>query len=495
MRMKLRKMLCLLVSAMILVAGCGKESKETYVSDDDNKSYRVMDWDYQLESDVVYGNASGQELKLDVYRTTKEGDNPAIILLHGGGLTSGDKAGSGLIKSMAMDYAKMGYVVVVPNYRLSTSVSATALNNAMEDAKTAYEWVVSNGGSYGVDTKHIAVGGYSSGADIAINMCYTTYFTNLNKDSLFCVIDISGGSLHYSVDRKIEAGCVIVHGTQDTTVAYEKSKNVSENLQESNIDVLLHPMEGLNHILLSRYDEVRNVIAEYMYKRLTGKSVDIDIKAEISPEYQKVLDRMDNKVTYNVPQLEVKVDGLLDEWKNVSAIKLDKLKDAGSVLPEEDDFSGEISLAWNYKTPTKLYIAAKIRDDEIKDTVEADGKWYQDDCLEIVFDMSKNNQVQQFTKWVIGADGKDMSVLANAENTQVAVVRNNDCYVYEISIDVSGVPSGTYQGLEDIKFEQEQCVGFSISYNDGEAGGRQHQIGWTSGKSSDRTTLGTLNFQ
>lgn len=44
-------------------------------------------------------------------------------------------------------------------------------------------------------------------------------------------------------------------------------------------------------------------------------------------------------------------------------------------------------------------------------------------------------------------------------------------------------------------FSQDRNVGFSISYNDGEKGDRQHQIGWTEGKSSDRTTLGTLCFE
>lgn len=40
-----------------------------------------------------------------------------------------------------------------------------------------------------------------------------------------------------------------------------------------------------------------------------------------------------------------------------------------------------------------------------------------------------------------------------------------------------------------------RIIEFSISYNDCEGGERQHQVGWTGGKSSDRSTLGTLYFK
>ena len=166
------------------------ELQDEYIAIADEKDYKEMAWDYSLISDVVYGQAEGEsgteDLQLDIYRTTKEGMNPAIILFHGGGLTSGDKASTGLLKSLAIDYAQMGYVVAVPNYRLSTKASEKALKNAMEDAKAAYDWMLVNGAEYGADTKYVAIGGYSSGADISINMCYSNYFADLNRRA-YCV--------------------------------------------------------------------------------------------------------------------------------------------------------------------------------------------------------------------------------------------------------------------------------------------------------------------
>ena len=156
---------------------------------------------------------------------------------------------------------------------------------------------------------------------------------------------------------------------------------------------------------------------------------------------------MDNGIAYDVKPLEVTVDGSLDEWEGMDVIELNQLKDAGASLPAEDDFSGEIMLAWQESNPTTLYIAAKIKDDDIKDNVPADGKWYQDDCLEIVFDTSDEQMVQQLTKWVVGAGGKDLSVLANTGNTVVSMTESENEYIYEMSIDISNVPSSTYQGM------------------------------------------------
>ena len=239
-----------------------------YMTLADERAYCAIDWFERLESDIVYGQAQGtngtEDLKLDVYRTSKEGPNPAIILFHGGGLTSGDKASAGLLKSLATDFARMGYVVIVPDYRLSKNAGDTALKNAMEDAKAAYEWVLANGEDYDVDTTHIAVGGYSSGADIAVNLCYSGIHEDLDRERIFAVIDISGSGLYYSMTDSVVPGCVIVHGTEDTTVRFSNGENVAEKLRNRGVDVNFHPLEGLNHDLLSRYDEVRNKFAEYL---------------------------------------------------------------------------------------------------------------------------------------------------------------------------------------------------------------------------------------
>ena len=475
------------------------ETDGKYLVVTDEKAYRELSWDYTVESDILFGQAEGinglEDLKLDIYRTDKEGPNPAIILLHGGGLTSGDKANESLIKNLAIDYAKMGYVVVVPNYRLDKVISAKALNNAMIDAKSAYEWVLENGDDYGIDTDFIILGGYSAGADIAINTYYSNFFDDMKRENVKCVLDISGGHIYYSMARGELAGCVIVNGTADTTVDFSKGEATAKQLEDNVVDVLFYPLEGINHDILIKYDEVRNLMAEYIYKSITGIETKIDIKSEISQEHQKSLARQENGTAYHVKQIDVVIDGTLDEWVGTKAIRMDQIKDVGDTVPNENDYSGEVMVAWNEENPTTLYLAATIKDDAIKNSVPADGKWYLDDCLEIAFDFTDENLEQQILKWVIGLEGDDLSVYATPKNTKVAISQEGDVYICEMSIDISKVPEGAYQGDITPSFSAEKSIGFSISYNDCENGAREHQMGWTPGKASDKASFGTLYFE
>lgn len=474
------------------------ETDNQYMAVTDEKAYKELAWNYTVESDVLYGQAEGinglEDLKLDIYIPDKEGPNPAIILLHGGGLTSGDKANESLIKNLAIDYAQMGYVVILPNYRLGTTVSAKVLNNAMVDAKSTYEWVLDNGSNYGINTDYIAFGGYSAGADIAINTYYSNFFTDMERENIKCVLDISGGHVYYSMAKGGLAGCVIIHGTSDTTVDFEKSETTARNLESHGIDVLFHPLEGINHDVLIKYDEIRNLIAEYMYKSFTGVETEINIQSEVSQEYQKTLARQKNGISYTAKQIDVTLDGSLNEWTGMEVIKMDQVKDAGNGAPDANDYSGEVMVAWNETHPTTLYIAATIKDDIIKNSVTPDGKWYMDDCLEIAVDLTSDNLEQQVLKWVIGMDGDDLSVYANSENTTVATAQEGNVYVCELSIDISQVPEGAYQGDVNLDFSGERSIGFSISYNDCENETREHQMGWTSGKASDKGSFGTLYF-
>ena len=308
-------------------------ASEQYLAVTDDRAYKELAWNYTVESDVLFGQAEGvnglEDLKLDIYMTDKEGPNPAIILVHGGGLISGDKANENLIKDLAIDYAKMGYVVILPNYRLGTTVSAKVLNNAMEDTKSAYEWVLENGSNYGIDTDYIVLGGFSAGADISINTYYSNFFTDMKRENIKCVLDVGGGHVYYSIAKGELAGCVIIHGTADTTVDFDKSETTAKLLESNGIDVLFHPLEGINHDVLIKYDEIRNLMAEYMYKSITGIETEIDIQSEVSQEYEKTLARQKNGVSYVVKQLDVTLDGSLDEWTDIEVIKMDQVKDAG----------------------------------------------------------------------------------------------------------------------------------------------------------------------
>ena len=87
---------------------------------------------------------------------------PALVFYHGAGWVSGGlHSHDNLCKSLA---AKSGCLVVAVDFRLAPEHKFPA---GLEDALTAYEWVRANADSIGADAARIAVGGESTGGNLA----------------------------------------------------------------------------------------------------------------------------------------------------------------------------------------------------------------------------------------------------------------------------------------------------------------------------------------
>ena len=393
-------LLAFITASLFILSGCNSKTDNLPARTPDYKEYsdsRYAEALYEIttQTDITYCTTKNYknediDLKLDIYSPigNDEQAKPAILLIHGGGLIKGDKSTDNLTKSLAMDFAKMGYVIFNVNYRLRDTASSSALKDAMTDISEAFNWIQTNCETYGVDKQRIAIGGYSSGATIAINLAYCNSSKyNIDHNSIMGVVDIAGTNLSIGSAKSNNPPCIIVHGTKDTTVSYNNAEKLKKLLTKANIENSLCPLEGANHVLTTRYDELRNRIAEFLYKQLTSKEITINTKSEISPEYLNVVQRLENNVTYEVKENVITLDGQLSEWKNTETIKLNQLKDAGESLPDANDFEGYVQFAWNEASAETLYIAAAITDNKIINNVAADGKWYHDDCLEIIFDL------------------------------------------------------------------------------------------------------------
>ncbi len=66
--------------------------------------------------DVPYDVPGTTQQIMDIYEPDGVGPYPAVILIHGGGFTSGDKAD---VQAAADRIAQAGFVVFAPNYRLA----------------------------------------------------------------------------------------------------------------------------------------------------------------------------------------------------------------------------------------------------------------------------------------------------------------------------------------------------------------------------------------
>jgi acetyl esterase/lipase len=86
--------------------------------------------------DVVYRTVRGEPLTLDAYvPDTPAKRRPAMVLVHGGGWSSGDKF---LLDDVAQRLAALGYVAFSVNYRLAPADPYPA---AIDDVQAAVRWM------------------------------------------------------------------------------------------------------------------------------------------------------------------------------------------------------------------------------------------------------------------------------------------------------------------------------------------------------------------
>lgn len=119
-----------------------------------------------VESDIVFREVQGRPIALDICTGATPADTatrPAVLLIHGGGFVSGDKAGEQW-RTICAWIADAGYVALSINYRLAPENPFPA---AIEDVQAAVEWTRDNAATYGIDPERIGLLGGSAGASLA----------------------------------------------------------------------------------------------------------------------------------------------------------------------------------------------------------------------------------------------------------------------------------------------------------------------------------------
>ncbi|MBI5768715.1 MAG: alpha/beta hydrolase [Verrucomicrobia bacterium] len=119
-----------------------------------------------VKTDIEYGTAGGERLKLDAYVPEGAGPFPAVILVHGGGWTGGDKSGGpkkGYMAPLHAPLEKAGFAWFSINYRLAPRHRYPA---CIEDVETAIRWVKARAAEYRVDPRRIALAGESAGGHL-----------------------------------------------------------------------------------------------------------------------------------------------------------------------------------------------------------------------------------------------------------------------------------------------------------------------------------------
>ena len=235
--------------------------------------------------------AEGREEKLDLYRPEKNESGelrPAVVIIHGGGWRGGDKGRKREFVSGTM-LTKAGYVAVSVNYQLQ---KGKRWPGNLQDCKSAVRWLRKNSKDLSVDGSRIGVIGGSAGGHLALMVAYTGDNPKFAPDlypgisdkvsacvdmygitNLLtrCVTDKKGNPTDelkehglFSKNRqqapalwrnaspvthvdKNSPPTLIFHGTKDTVVDRDQSKELYEKLQEAGVESELQMIKNARH--------------------------------------------------------------------------------------------------------------------------------------------------------------------------------------------------------------------------------------------------------
>ncbi len=226
-------------------------------------------------SDLSFLAPSRKE-KLDLYlpHGPARSDRPAVVFIHGGGFTGGDKA-EYRSASVSADLARAGYVVVSCNYVLGPKTKEGVWPQNIADCREAVRWVRGHAKELGVNPDRIAVAGGSAGGYLALMVGLSDDKTGPGGDpkaavsaKVAAVIDLYGVvnfSKHGKGDvpgvsaaeqaaylpenqcDRADPPVLILHGTADTTVDIRQSMDMAAALAKAKVAHELIVVEGAPH--------------------------------------------------------------------------------------------------------------------------------------------------------------------------------------------------------------------------------------------------------
>ena len=239
---------------------------------------------FRIEKDIAY-LAPDRKEKADLYLPTNNPSGarrPAVVIIHGGGWTGGDKGAAREI-NIGTNLALRGYVGLSINYVLASTnqaVSKATWPQNLHDCMTAVRWLRKNAERLQVNPERIGVIGGSAGGHLAAMLAVTGEKDGLDPKGPYgefscrvqCAVDLYGpadlsGHRDISMLGKSRADALelyraaspvtyvdkhdppilILHGTADKTVDIAQSKLFAERLKAVGARHELVIVEGAPH--------------------------------------------------------------------------------------------------------------------------------------------------------------------------------------------------------------------------------------------------------
>ena len=231
-----------------------------------------------LHSNIEYGQAGGEKLLLDANVPPGATGFPVVIVVHGGGWSSGDKSNE--VAPVLAPLTAANFTWFSIDYRLAPKNHWPA---CYEDVQTAIRWVKAHAADYKGDPNRIALIGYSAGGQLAclaavragedtrvqavVGVAPPTDIPadiqrrgGLLSKSLLALLGrpavVDAGTLKIMQEMSaidyIEPGLppfLLMHGTEDKSVLYSQSVNFQAKLKDNKVPCELVTVQGAPHRL------------------------------------------------------------------------------------------------------------------------------------------------------------------------------------------------------------------------------------------------------
>ena len=220
----------------------------------------------RVASRVNLGYGLEPRQKLDVYAPRMAVNRPVVIFWYGGSWQKGDKAD---YRFVGIELAKLGFVAVLPDYRLYPQVAFPLFD---EDGARAIAWVEQHVREFGGDPQRIVLMGHSAGAHtaafLALNHAFVEKFA-VNPANIVGLIGLSGpyalvpdsdalrsafatpfSEKDWQPIRFVDAQApptLLLHGLADKEVVPQETIELHDALLQKNVRVEMHLFPHRGH--------------------------------------------------------------------------------------------------------------------------------------------------------------------------------------------------------------------------------------------------------
>ncbi|HRK31287.1 MAG TPA: alpha/beta hydrolase [Tepidisphaeraceae bacterium] len=224
--------------------------------------------------EIEYANIAGESLLLDVRppRAGSPGPHAAVVVIHGGGWTGGNRRDDLPFLDALAD---AGLVVFSIEYRLAPKHRWPA---CMDDVQTAIAWVTLHAAEHGADASRLGLIGYSAGGHLACHAAVIDRSPNIAAVALLAaptdhVLDnFRRGGLSPSLQQLLgkevaDAETIetlwrispinhvvpglppflLMNGTHDQSVPHAQSAHLHQRLSDLGVKSDLVTLEGAEH--------------------------------------------------------------------------------------------------------------------------------------------------------------------------------------------------------------------------------------------------------